>query len=685
MKKLIYLFLIVAVASCTPAEQAKEEIHGIDVANMDPSANPKDDFYRYVNGGWLDKTEIPSDESLWGGFSQLVKVTNNEMLIILDEAVNSGEYGEGTDQRKASDFFSIGMDSLLAEKAGATPIEDLYAAVDGISSLADLQKVVAELHISGFNVFHNAGVFGDLKDSQMNSFYIVAAGLGLPNRDYYTKEDEKSVDIREKYVAHIARMLSLSSASGSTNPADYEGDANNIMAIENQLAIASLTPIESRDFSRQYNKMGIDELSALTPAISWPDYLSDIWVKDVESFIVMQPKFMKELNVVLNEQPLENLQAYMKWHIINKSAEYLNNELAQADFDFYSTELRGTTEMKPRWERVLGKTNRAMGEALGKLYVDAAFPPEAKQAALEMVDNVLLAMKNRIEGLEWMSDTTKEQALRKLAATTVKIGYPNKWKDYSGLEVEKTGETYSYLGNVLNSDRFQHKEAVEKIGKPVDKTEWGMSPQTVNAYYHPLNNEIVFPAAIMQSPFYDFKADPAVNYGGMGAVIGHEISHGFDDQGSRFNAEGNMINWWTEADQEQFDARAQVLVDQFDSYEVMDSLFVQGKLTLGENIGDIAGLSVAYDAMQIYYETHERPEPIDGFTQEQRFYLSWATVWRTKYRDEELRNRVLTDVHSPGMYRAVGPLINLPTFYAAFDIKEGDKMWKPDSLRVKIW
>ena len=684
MKKLFYLIIIIAVG-CTPTTTEETTIHGIDLSNMDTSVNPNDDFFKYVNGAWLDNTEIPGDEGSWGGFNQLRQLTNNEMLAILDEAVKSGNYEDGTDQRKASDFFSIGMDSLLAEKAGAIPIEKLFNDVDKISSLADLQKVVADLHISGFNVFHNAGVFGDLKNSEMNSFYIVAAGLGLPNRDYYTKEDERSVELREKYVTHITRMLALANASGSAEASTYAEDAANILAIESQLAEASLTPIESRDLQRQYNKMSVDELSSITPAISWTDYLSDIWVENLEEIIVMEPKFMKELNVVLIEQPLDNLKIYIKWHIINKSAEYLNNELAQADFDFYSTELRGTEEMKPRWERVLGKTNNAMGEALGKLYVDAAFPPEAKKAAEEMVDNVVAAMKNRIEGLEWMSDSTKTQALNKLASITVKIGYPDKWKEYADLEVEKTGEAYSYLGNVLNSDRYQHKKAVEKIGKPVDKTEWGMSPQTVNAYYHPLNNEIVFPAAILQPPFYDYQADPAVNYGGMGAVIGHEISHGFDDQGSRFDADGNMTNWWTADDRERFDARTQVLVDQFDAYEVLDSVYVQGKLTLGENIGDIAGLSVAYDGMQLYYQNHERPAPIDGFTQEQRFYLSWATIWRTKYRDETLRTQVLTDPHSPGMYRAVGPLTNLETFYAAFDIKEGDKMWKPDSLRVKIW
>lgn len=681
MRKITYLLLAFAIA-CSPSNQ-EAEIHGIDSSNMDQTASPNDDFYRFANGTWLDNTEIPADEGRWGGFGQLREETNENMLEILDEAIKSGSYEAGTDQKKAADFFSIGMDSLLAEKAGVTPVKDLFDAIDAASSLEELQDVMAELHVYSISPFFNISVFGDLMNSEMNAFYVVSGGMGLPNRDYYTKDDSRSVEIREKYVAHIARMMAI--ASGEADPSSYMEIANNIMAIENQLALASLTPIEQRDIPRLYNKMTATELAELTPAIDWDKYFESIYVSGVEELIVTEPKFMSEVNVVLNESSLDHIKPYMKWNIINAASGYLNNDLVQANFDFYGKELGGTTEMRPRWERVLGNTNGVMGEALGKLYVDAAFPPEAKAAAEEMVDNVLAAMKSRIENLDWMSDSTKQQALKKLASTTVKIGYPDKWKDYSGLEVESSGELYSYYGNILNANKFQHMEAVEKIGKPVDKTEWGMSPQTVNAYYNPLNNEIVFPAAILQPPFYDYKADPAVNYGGMGAVIGHEISHGFDDQGSRFDADGNMVNWWTPEDKSAFQARTQVLVDQYDSYEVLDSVFVQGQLTLGENIGDIAGLSVAYDGMQLHFQNHDKPGEIDGFTQEQRFFLSWATIWRTKYRDETLRTQVLTDPHSPGMYRAVGPLTNLETFYAAFDIKEGDKMWKPDSLRVKIW
>lgn len=681
MKKLLFLLLIAGVA-CTPATE-NEVVHGIDPANMDKSADPKADFYRFANGTWLDKTEIPADEGRWGGFGKLRKETNHEVLDILDGAIQSGEYAEGTDQKKAADFFSVGMDSLLAEKAGVAPVKSLFEKIDGINSIADMQSVFAELHVYGISPFFNVGVFGDLKNSDMNAFYLATGGLGLPNKDYYTKDDARSKEIREKYEAFIAQMMAM--ADEKPNNEEYADIAHRIMAIEYRLADAALTPIEQRDLGRLYNKMDVAGVAALAPSIDWHQYLKDVYAESVDTIIVLQPKYIQRSEEIMGDTPMEDIKYYAKWNVLRNSASYLDHDMVQANFDFYGKELSGTEQMKPRWERVLGNTNGVMGEALGKLYVDAAFPPEAKAAAEEMVANVLAAMKNRIQNLEWMSDSTKEQALNKLSKFTVKIGYPDKWKDYSDLQVEASGEAYSYYGNILNASRFQHMDQMSKIGKPVDKTEWGMSPQTVNAYYNPLNNEIVFPAAILQPPFYDYKADPAVNYGGMGAVIGHEISHGFDDQGSRFDADGNMVNWWSPEDMEAFKARTQVLVDQFDSYEVLDSVFVQGQLTLGENIGDIAGLSVAYDAMQLDFEKNGKPDPIDGYTQEQRFFLSWATIWRTKYRDEFLRTQVMTDPHSPAMYRAMGPLTNLDIFYKAFDVKEGDAMWKPDSLRVKIW
>lgn len=681
MKKILFLLLVAGI-SCTPTAE-ETGIHGIDLANMDQNADPKTDFYEYANGSWLAKTEIPADEGRWGGFGKLREETNEEVLAILDKAIDSGAYSDGTDQKKAADFFSVGMDSLLAEKAGVTPIEELLTKTDEVSSIDELQSLLAELQVYGIGPFFGIGVFGDLMNSDMNALYLGPSGLGLPNKDYYTKQDDRSKEIRELYEAHIGKMFRL--INNVEDGEMYNDAAHTIMNIEYTLADGYLTPIEQRDPSRIYNPMEISELTDLTSSVDWETYFSAVYIDRHDTIIVTQPAAMKKVDEVLTNSTLDDVKLYVKWNIINDAVNYLGHDLVKANFDFYSKELAGTTEMRPRWERVLGNTNGVMGEALGQLYVDAAFPPEAKAAAEEMVANVLAAMKTRIENLEWMSDTTKQQALKKLASTTVKIGYPDKWKDYSDLVVEASGETFSYYGNIMNARKYQHMDAVGKIGEPVDKTEWGMSPQTVNAYYNPLNNEIVFPAAILQPPFYDYQADPAVNYGGMGAVIGHEISHGFDDQGSRFDADGNMVNWWTDADKSAFKERSQVLVDQFDRYEVLDSVFVQGELTLGENIGDIAGLSVAYDAMHLDFEKNGEPDPIDGFTQEQRFFLSWATIWRTKYRDEFLRTQVLTDPHSPAMYRAVGPLTNLEIFYDAFDIKEGDAMWKPESERVKIW
>jgi len=448
-----------------------------------------------------------------------------------------------------------------------------------------------------------------------------------------------------------------------------------------------LTPIAARNIPALYNPMTIDGLQEISPAIDWNKYMDEVGVdmSRVDTMIVLQPKFMIEVSATMNEVELSKIQSYLKWNVINQASNYLNNDVVQANFDFYGKVIRGTEQMRPREERVLSSTNRVIGEAIGKVYVAETFPPEAKASAEEMVANLMKAYDKRIRGLEWMSEETKEQALKKLNNLAVKIGYPNKWRDYSELEVASSGETYSYFGNMENAWRWQFDENIKEIGEPVDKERWGMNPQTVNAYFNPLNNEIVFPAAILQPPFYNYTADAAMNYGGMGAVIGHEISHGFDDQGSRFDFEGNMVNWWTEDDKKNFEERSEKLIAQFDAYEVLDSVFVQGKLTLGENIGDLGGLNSAYDGLQIHLAENGNPGEIDGFTPEQRFFISWATIWRTKYRDETLRTQVLTDPHSPGMYRAIGPLTNMETFYQAFDIQEGDELWKAEEDRVIIW
>ncbi|GAB4247979.1 MAG: M13 family metallopeptidase [Ekhidna sp.] len=678
---LIAALLLVACSAPTE-DKASEMPPGLDLAQMGQDVDPKKDFYRFANGNWLDNTEIPADQGRWGGFPELRKKNDQIMLEIMEKAAQNPDFEEGSDEKKAVQFFAVGMDSLLAERVGTEPLSKWYERINAIESNEDLQSVLAEMRRTGYGPFHSVFSLADLKDSQINALYISAGGLGLPNRDYYTKEDAKSVEIREKYVAHIARMMELAQVAG-----DAAAMADNVMEIENRLALASLTPIEARNIPALYNPMTVEGLQQLSPAINWNTYLNDIGLdaSSIDTLIVMQPKFLQEVSKTIQEVEMDKIKDYLTWNVVNQAANFLNNEMVQANFDFYGKVIRGTEQMRPRQERVLSATNGVIGEAIGKVYVAETFPPEAKASAEEMVGNLMKAFDKRIRNLEWMSDSTKEQALKKLNNLTVKIGYPNKWRDYSELEVESSGESYSYFGNMENAWRWQFDQNMKDVGQPVDKERWGMNPQTVNAYFNPLNNEIVFPAAILQPPFYNYTADAAVNYGGMGAVIGHEISHGFDDQGSRFDWQGNMVNWWSEEDKKNFEARTQKLVEQYDAYEALDSVYVQGKLTLGENIGDLGGLNAAYDALQIHLEKNGNPGLIDGFTPEQRFFISWATIWRTKYRDETLRTQVLTDPHSPGMFRAVGPLSNMETFYAAFDIQEGDELWRPEEERVKIW
>ena len=674
---------LLTIVSCSaPKENATEEkVEAINLANLDSTVKPVDDFYKFVNGGWLARTEIPGDQGRWNSFNEVREATNETVLEVLEAAAKSDKYAAGTDQRKAADFYAVGMDSLLAEKAGIQPLQPYFDQIASIKSIQDLQKYLSDQQVYGGGSFFDFGILPDLKKSTIMAAYLSQGGLGLPDRDYYTKQDSRSKEIREKYLAHVARMLMM--LGDDQESADAQ--ANRIMALETRLAEASMTNVEQRNIPALYNKMSLSKLSEITPSINWKEYLTDMGVTGIDTLIVMQPKFMSEFEAITKEGNVDLWKEYLRWRLIDGTAAYLNNEFVKANFEFFSKELNGIEEMRPRWKRVLGSTNAAMGEAIGKLYVDAVFPPEAKAKAKEMVDNIMLAYAERIKNLDWMSDSTKTKALEKLEKMDVKIGYPDKWRDYSALEVSNDPETSSYVQNLMNAAKFGFEYQVSKLGKPVDKEEWGMSPQTVNAGYHPLYNSITFPAAILQPPFYNYKADAAVNYGGIGGAIGHEISHCFDDQGSRFDADGNLKNWWTDVDLQNFQERSGMLVAQFDAYEPLDSVHVNGKFTLGENIGDLGGMNGAYDGLQRHLAQHGNPGNIDGFTPEQRFFMSWATVWRTKYKDETLRTQILTDPHSPGMYRANGPLSNIDAFYEAFGVKEGDGMYKPDSARVKIW
>jgi len=681
----IGLASVVLFSSCKDVKKtiagtdtAKEQIPGIVLKNMDTTVSPKDDFYNYVNGSWMKNTKIPDDRTRWGGFGVLIKKTDQDVLAILTKAKESGKYGADTDQAKALFIFDSNLDTVSRNKLGITPLQPALDAISGIKTIKDLQTVLAkedavDAPFIGFAVFPN------LTNSDINAGYITTGGLGLPDRDYYLDQDAKSKEIRQQYVEHIIKMLQFI----GDDKASAEKQAKTILALETRLATPRLDKVQSRDVRNFNNPRTITELNKMVSAIDWKKMITDIGIKkEVDTVIVMQTKYMDELQKIFTDTDIETLKTVMKWSTLNSSAGTLTTEINKANWDFYNKTLSGQKKQRPADERALATVNGTVGEALGQLYVDEMFPPEAKAKAESMITNVIEAYKNRINALDWMSEGTKKQAITKLDKFTIKIGYPDKWEDYSALEVKKEN---SYFENMTAVNKWALAKNLADFGEPVDKTKWGMSPQTVNAYFNPLANEIVFPAAILQPPFYNYTADEAVNYGGIGAVIGHEISHAFDDSGARFDANGNLNNWWTDEDLKAFTTRGDALAAQYSNLEVLDSVFVNGKFTLGENIGDLGGVLGAYDGLQKFYADNKRPENIDGFTPEQRFFMSWTTVWRTLIRDEALRTKIKTDPHSPGKVRAIQPLLNVDAFYKAFDIKEGDGMYLAPEKRVRIW
>lgn len=678
--KHIWLAAIVALGftSCdeTNTEQStmKKGI-GIDIENMDQTVDPGTNFYDYANGGWMAKTTIPDDESRWGSFNELREMNDSMTLALVDKALEMDNMDSSSDEGKVVQLFTTAMDTEKLNAEGISPIEPMLAEIDSLQTKEDILNWMIEVEPYLGTLF-GSYVRSDAKNSTMNALYLGGGNLGLPERDYYMADDADSKDKREKYIAHVARMLQFIGVE-ENNAAEKASD---ILAFETRMAQAMLTKEDRRMPENTYNPKSVAELERLAPNINWVNYFEGIGAKNFEQVIVSQPNYISEVSEIFGDAQLSTIQDYLKWNVINDAASYLSEEIEEANFDFYGKTLRDLQTMKPRNERALGVVNGSLGEALGKLYVEEYFPKEAKETAVEMVEYVKKAYENRINNLEWMTDSTKVQAIKKLNGMTVKIGYPDKWKDYSDLEV---GD--SYYQNILNSRTWNFNEDIVKIGKEVDKSEWFMSPQTVNAYYNPLYNEIVFPAAILQPPFFDYEADMAVNFGGMGAVIGHEISHGFDDQGAKYDVEGNLNNWWTDTDKSNFEERGKQLVAQYDAYEPLPEVTVNGTFTLGENIGDLGGVSAAFDGLQLYLEDKGRPEQINGLTAEQRFFINWATVWRTKIRDEALKNQIKTDPHSPGVYRAVGPLVNVDAFYDTFEITEEDSMFVADEERVKIW
>ena len=677
------LILTTCFYSCKAKQEAVKQSTstGINLNFMDKSTNPADNFNRYVNGTWLDKTEIPADRTRWGSFDELRKNTDDDVMIILKEAIKDKTIDPKSDQAKAISLYKTVLDTVTRNKQGIEPLKPYLAKINSVQTADQLVALLAEMEPEMGLGFFGSYIGADAKNSNKNVIYVGTGSLGLPDRDYYVSDAPDNKEKREKYVAHVTRMLQFigdSEASASDN-------AKKILALETKMSTATFDRVERRDRRKTYNPMSFSDVQKLVPSVKWDAYFLSVGMGKVDSLVVSQPKYLQTIETILKDNQVEDWKAYMRWTVLRGSAGILSTTIENANFDFYGKTLTGAVKQRPAEERALATVNGRLGEALGKLYVAKKFPPEAKEKAQAMIANVMLAFDNRINNLPWMTKATKENAKIKLNKFRVKIGYPDKWKDYSALEVKSPEQGGTYFDNSRMYAKWSHKKNIEKLGKPVDKEEWGMSPQTVNAYFSPTNNEIVFPAAILQPPFYDYKADEAVNYGGIGAVIGHEISHGFDDSGSRYNADGNLVNWWSDEDLKQFTGLGSALADQYSALEPLPGIFVDGKFTLGENIGDLGGVNAAYDGLQIYLKANGNPGLIDGFTPEQRFFISWATIWRSKMRDEAIKNQVKTDPHSPGMYRAYVPLQNVEAFYNAFNIQPNNGMYVVPDKRVKIW
>ena len=677
LKKMLTIcvaLLSVALPACQSNQ--KEEDHGFDMANMDTTANPRTDFYQYAVGNWVKNNPIPPEYSSWQSFTMLFENNNHILRKILDSTVADKNAAPGSLTYKVGTFYKTGLDSAKIEQQGWTPIKDELEAIDKISSPADLANSVAHITLYSGSPLFNFSAQPDAKNSQMEIAVLSQGGLGLPDRDYYLNDDARSKEIRTRYVDYIAKMFSFTGVD--TNEA--KNIAKRIMALETDLAKNSRSRVELRDPEKNYNKMTLVDLKKISTGFDWDAFFNTMGLSDPGGMDVNQPEFFTAVGKLVKSAPLNDVKEYLKWNVIRSAANYLSSNFVDERFDFVGKFLNGQKKMQPRWKRVLFATSGHLGDAVGELYVKETFPPEAKQRALNIVKNLITAMKERIQGLDWMSEATKEKALYKLSKFTVKIGYPDKWIDYTNLDVKDD----SYYQNVMRANYFESKRDIAKIGKPVDKTEWEMSPQTVNAYYEPLRNEIVFPAAILQPPFFNQKADDAINYGAMGAVIGHEITHGFDDQGRQYDAEGNIADWWTKEDADKFKERADKLVQEYDNFNPIDTMHVNGRLTLGENIADLGGLTVSFTAFK-NTEQYKENKKIDGFTPAQRFFLGWAQVWANNIRPEYLKLLLKTDVHSPGKERVIGPFKNMPEFFKAYNVQPGDPMRSPDSEIVKIW
>ncbi len=655
------------------AEAPKALRSGIEIVNMDTNVRPGEDFFSYVNGRWVAETEIPADKSSYSVFASLNDEAQENVKLIIEESA-TGDFATGTDEQKVGDLYRSYMDIETRDAKGITPLQPELDRIDNITDYDDLAVYFAETGKRNLDAPFALGQVADFKDPKYYMIYAAQSGLGLPDREYYLKDDETSAGLRAKYVAHIETMFDLAGL------ADGASAATTIMALETRLAEQNMSKEDSRNWPVNYNKVALEDLPGIMPAFNWDGFLAEAGLQDVGSIVLFTTDYLTALDGIITDTDLDTWKTYLHWVALNNTASRLSADLDKQNFAFYGKALSGTEEQQPMWRRGVSSVNGMLGEVVGKVYVKRHFSPEAKERMLELVGNLVNAYEKSIRELDWMSDETKAQALDKLSKFTPKIGYPDEWRDYSALHIEAD----DYYGNVERASRAEYQRYLDRQGGPVDRNEWAMTPQTVNAYYMPPLNEIVFPAAILQPPFFDMEAEDAVNYGGIGAVIGHEIGHGFDDTGSAFDGDGVMRNWWSDTDREEFEVRTGSLIEQYNAYRPFDDLSVNGEFTLGENIGDLGGISIGLLAYQMSLNGEEAPV-IDGFTGIQRVFLGFGQVWRNKYRDESLRLLIGTDSHSPAMYRANGAVRNVPEFYEAFEVSEDDALYLAPPERVKIW
>lgn len=667
------LLVSTAFAGEPKGEKPTKKKKYIDPANMDLTVKPGDNFYKYANGSWLKNNPIPASKTRWGSFDELREESSKRLRILLEEA--SIKAGSDPALQKIGDFYASGMDSAYIEQLGYQPIQPQLQKINAITSTDDLLAEMAKMRTMGNGSLHGFSVSQDRKNVTQYIPQLSQGGTTLPDRDYYLKDDVRSKTIRKAYQEYIIKMFRLINEPEAA--AIKNADA--ILRIETALAKAQMSRVEMRDPYKTYNKFAVKDFSATTPSINWNQQLTRYGLSNVDSILVNNPGFFKTADILITALPLEDWKTYLKWNTIRSAAPYLSSEFVNANFTFNQV-LTGQKEQTPRWQRMSSLIDGNMGDLLGKIYVDRFFKPEAKVRMLELVNNLQETFSERIERLDWMSAETKARAQEKLNAFTKKIGYPDKWKDYSAIQINRK----DFLGNVMACNKWSYEEMIKMMGKPIDKTRWGMTPPTINAYYSPVNNEIAFPAGILQFPFFDFGADDAVNYGGIGAVIGHEMTHGFDDNGRQYAADGNLKDWWTKSDADKFKSKADEVVAQYNGFTVLDTIHVNGRLTLGENLADLGGLSIAYEAFTKTKQFKESKK-LDGFTPTQRFYLGWAQVWRNNALPETQAQLILTDSHAPGIHRANGPIVNMQSWYDAFGVQQGDAMFKSPDKRTSIW